>query len=93
MVDFTTSSLVRYKIGILTNSINIVMDGSKIILIADLIEGKLQKEKELQYYEAELHKLMFKMSMVKQEIQVTETIIKLIENEEIPNLLREFEKQ
>jgi len=69
------------------------MDGNKIIRIADLIEGKLQKEKELQYYEAELHKLMFKMSMVKQEIQVTETIIKLIENEEIPNLLREFEKQ
>ena len=69
------------------------MDGSKIILIADLIEDKLQKEKELQYYEAELQRLMFKMSMVRQEIQVTETIIKLIENEEIPNLLKEFEKQ
>lgn len=69
------------------------MDGSKIIQIADLIEEKLQKEKELQYYEAELQRLMFKMSMVRQEIQVTETIIKLIENEEIPNLLKEFEKQ
>lgn len=90
MVDFTTSSLVKYKPGILTNSINIVMDGSKIILIADLIEDKLQKEKELQYYEAELQRLMFKMSMVRQEIHVTETIIKLIENEEIPNLLKEF---
>jgi len=31
------------------------------------------------------------MSIVKQEIQVTETIIKLIENEEIPNLLKDFE--
>jgi len=68
------------------------MSGSNIILIADLIEEKLRKEKELEYYEEELKKLLFRMSMVKQEIGLTETIIKMIQHDEIPNLLANLEK-
>ena len=65
------------------------MQGSKIIQIADLIEEKLRKEQELEFYEKEMQKLLFRMSLVRHEIGLTETIIKMIENEEIPNLLNE----
>ncbi len=68
------------------------MQGSKIIQIADLIEEKLRKEQELEYYEEEMKKLLFRMSLVRQEIGLTETIIRMIENEEIPNLLKNIEK-
>ncbi len=68
------------------------MQGSKIIQIADLIEEKLRKEQELEYYEEEMRKLLFRMSLVRQEINLTETIIRMIENEEIPNLLKNIEK-
>jgi len=68
------------------------MQGSKIIQIADLIEEKLSKEKELEFYEEELKKLLFRMSMVRQEIGLTETIIKMIQHNEIPNLLKNLEK-
>ena len=68
------------------------MQESNIIQIADLIDEKLRKEKELDFYEEELKKLLFKMSMVRQEISLTETIIKMIQQEEIPNLLKNLEK-
>ena len=68
------------------------MKGSNIILIADMIEEKLRKEKELDFYESELKKLLLRMSMVRQEISVTETIIDMIRKDEIPNLLANLEK-
>ena len=68
------------------------MQESNIIQIADLIDEKLRKEKELDFYEEELKKLLFRMSMVRQEISLTETIIKMIQQEEIPNLLKNLEK-
>ena len=63
-----------------------------IIQIAGLIEEKLRKQKELEFYEGELKKLLFRMSMVKQEISLTETIINMIQKEEIPNLLQNLDK-
>jgi hypothetical protein len=63
-----------------------------IIQIAGLIEEKLRKQQELDFYEAELKKLLFRMSMVKQEISLTETIINMIQTEEIPNLLQNLDK-
>ena len=50
------------------------MEERKIIRISELLEEKLEKQKELSFYEEELQRLFFKMSIVKQEIQVTETI-------------------
>jgi len=66
---------------------------AQIILIADLIEEKLRKEKELEFYEEELKKLLVKMSWVRHEINLTETIIQMIQKEEIPNLLKSIEDQ
>ncbi len=68
------------------------MKGRNIILIADMIAEKLRKEKELDFYETELNKILLHMSMVRQEISVTETIINMIQKDEIPNLMANLEK-
>ena len=67
------------------------MQESNIIQIADLIDEKLRKEQELEFYEEELQKLLFRMSMVRQEINLTETIIKMIQHDEIPNLIKKLD--
>ena len=60
---------------------------SKLIIdITDIYEQRDRKEKELQFYQEELEKLMMKMGMLQHEIGVTETIIRLIENEQVLDL-------
>ena len=46
-----------------------------IINLADIYEKRALKEKELEFYQIELEKLMFKLGMVQQEIGTTNTII------------------
>jgi hypothetical protein len=69
------------------------MKSGKIILITDLIEEKLRKEQELEFYEREMRKLLIRMSYVRQEIGLTEVIIKMIELEEIPDILKNIKEQ
>ena len=57
-----------------------------IINLADIYEKRALKEKELEFYQIELEKLMFKLGMVQQEIGTTNTIIKMIENEQVLDL-------
>ena len=64
------------------------MEDNKLILISELISDKKRKEKELLFYEAELRKLLVRLNLVRHEIQTTETIIKLIEQEQIVDLLK-----
>ena len=59
------------------------MKNNKLIFIADVLETKLRKEKELQFYQEELEKLQKKMFFIQKDIEITNTIIKLIENESI----------
>jgi|TARA_B100001105_G_C22335520_1_gene418865 hypothetical protein len=68
------------------------MKSGKIILITDLIEEKLRKEQELEFYEREMRELLIRMSYVRQEIGLTEIIIRMIELEEIPNILKNIEE-
>ena len=56
------------------------MKSGKIIQIADLIEDKLRKEQELEFYEQELQKLLLRMSFVRREIDLTNVIIDMIQN-------------
>ncbi len=60
---------------------------NKIIRIADLINEKLRQEQELEFYEKELRKLLVRMMWVRREIDLTNLIINMIENETIPNIL------
>ena len=56
-------------------------DERKIILITDLLESKKRKEEELEYYREQLVELERRMAWVQQEINLTNTIIDIIETE------------
>lgn len=56
---------------------------SKLIQITDIIETRLRKEKELEYYQAELDKLQQKMFFLRKDIEITNLIINMIESEQI----------
>ncbi len=64
-------------------------NGSKLIMLVDLLEDKQAKQEELEYYERCLKDLLTKMSYVKQEINLTETIIDVIKNEKV-EVIQEF---
>ena len=63
------------------------MSDNKIVFLTDILEQKLRKEKELEYYEDELRKLQRKMFFVKKEIDLTNTIIDIIQNETVVDLI------
>lgn len=56
-------------------------DDNQIILISDVIEQKLRKEKELEFYLDELEKLQQKIFWLRREVDLTETIIEMIKKE------------
>ena len=64
---------------------------SKLILITDIIEQKVRKEKELQYYQEELEKLKKKMWFIQKDIDVTNIIINMIEIEKVVDLKEQME--
>jgi uncharacterized protein YlaN (UPF0358 family) len=66
---------------------------SKIILISDVIEQRLRKEQELEFYEKELEKLQSKMFWLKKEIDLTNRIINIIEAEEVIDLVQSAENK
>jgi len=61
-------------------------EDAKIILLKDVIETKLRKEKELDYYQKQLEELQMKMVFLKKDIHLTNTIINIIESENIMQL-------
>tara|TARA_R110002012_G_scaffold285216_2_gene476237 strand:+ start:93 stop:320 length:228 start_codon:yes stop_codon:yes gene_type:complete len=56
---------------------------SRIILLADILDQKLRKERELTYYEAQLAQLLSRMQSIKKEIEITNMIIDLVAEEKI----------
>lgn len=54
---------------------------SNILLLADIIEQKVRKEKELEFYQEQLEKLERKMWFIRKEIEVTNLCIEVIQNE------------
>lgn len=56
---------------------------SKLIQITDILETKLRKEQELEYYQAELDKLQQKMFFLRKDIEITNLIIDMIEQEKV----------
>ena len=63
------------------------MNESNIISIADILEQKLRKEQELLFYEKQLEELQKKMFFVKTDIEVTNLVIEII-NDESRDILR-----
>ena len=54
-----------------------------IVFITDLIESKVRKEREIQYYEDKLKEIEKKLFFLKKEQNVTETILDIIQNEKV----------
>lgn len=56
---------------------------SKIIVLADILEQKLRKERELNFYEMQLAQLLLRMDFIRKEIEITNIIIDLVSEEKI----------
>lgn len=63
----------------------------KILFLTDIIEQKVRKEKELEFYQEELEKLTQKMGWLRREIDLTNTIIDIIQNEKVIDLREQLE--
>jgi hypothetical protein len=56
---------------------------TKLIILTDVIETKLRKEKELDFYQKELEKLQQKMFFLRKDIEITNLCIQIIEQEKV----------
>ena len=63
----------------------------KLIQITDIIETKVRKQKELEFYEKELKKLQQKMYFIEKDIDITNIIINIIENEKVMDIKENME--
>lgn len=52
-------------------------------MLADVLETRVRKEKELEFYQKELEKLQEKMFFIKKDIDITNLIIDMIEKENV----------
>ena len=59
---------------------------SDIISLTDLIESKLKKEQEIEYYKETLIKLEKKIGILGKEVSITNLIIYMIEQERVLTL-------
>lgn len=59
---------------------------SDIILISDIYKLREEKQKELNFYREKLEELEKKMFFVKKEIELTNFIIELIEEERVQDI-------
>jgi hypothetical protein len=62
------------------------MTDTNVIVLEKLIASRLQKEKELKYYEEQLLELQEKMNHLQMDIDVTNIIIKMINDENVVDL-------
>lgn len=64
---------------------------SKLILLSDVIETKLRKEKELEFYQNELEKLQQKMFFLRKDIEITNLCIHIIEQEKVVDIQEQMQ--
>lgn len=68
-------------------------ESPKLILLSDIIEQKVRKERELDFYQKELEKLQEKMYWLRREIGLNETIIEIIKNDNVIDFKENMEKR
>ena len=61
-------------------------DQPKLILLTDIIDHKLRKEKELAYYQKQLEELQEKMFFLRKDIEITNLCINIIETEKVVDI-------
>ena len=62
------------------------MSDKSIIFITDLIDQRLRKEREIEFYESELVKIEEKLFFLRKEKQLTQFIIDIIEKEQVVDI-------
>ena len=68
-------------------------ESPKLILLSDIIEQKVRKERELDFYQKELEKLQEKMYWLRREIGLNETIIDIIKNDNVIDFKENMERR
>ena len=59
-------------------------DGNgQLIRITDILETKLRKERELEFYQKELEKIQKKMLFLQKDLDLTRLIMSIIEKEQV----------
>ena len=58
----------------------------KIILLSDIVESKVRKEKELAYYQKQLIEITSKIESLNYDLNLTQLIIDMIENDGIKDI-------
>jgi hypothetical protein len=58
----------------------------KIILLHEVIESKVRKEKELEYYTQELIRIQERIGYLSKELDLTKLIIDMIEHEQVKDI-------
>lgn len=61
-------------------------DEKRIIFITDLIDQRIRKEKEIEFYEEQLEEINKKLFWLRKEQQLTQTIIEIIEKEKVVDI-------
>ena len=64
-------------------------DERKIILITDLVDQRLRKEQEIEYYEKELRQIEQRLAYLYKEKTLTETILTIVQTEKVVDI-REY---
>ena len=65
---------------------SVLTDQPKLILLTDIIDQKLRKEKELAYYQKQLEELQEKMFFLRKDIEITNLCINIIETEKVVDI-------
>ena len=59
---------------------------NRIILLSEVLESKLRKEGELEYYQAELIRIQERIGQLSQDLNLTKIIIDMIETETVKTI-------
>jgi len=59
---------------------------ARIILLSEVLESKIRKEQELEYYQKELVKIQERIGYLTRELDLTKLIIDMIEHEKVKDL-------
>lgn len=66
---------------------------NKLILISDIIETRLRKEKEIEYYQKQIEKIQQKMFFLQKDLEITNLIIDMIEKEKVVDIKEQMEQK
>lgn len=64
----------------------------KIIVLSELIENKLRKEQELEFYKEQLVAIQRKIANLQKDVDLTKLIIDIIETDNVIDIKEKVEK-